>query len=252
MINPLDLSGKTVLITGASSGIGRQAAILLSQLGARIVLTGRDMSRLQETQQLLEGAGHEISVRDLSAVESLPAWLREIAQRTGPLHGLVHCAALSYPKGFRFMEYSEISTILRTNLDSALMLAQGFRQKTVHSTGASLVFLASIAGLVGLPGVAAYSASKGGIIAATRALAVELVRDGIRVNALAPGWVLTAMTLKAMESFAEAQVSELRARHLLGFGEPQDVANAIAFLLADTSRWITGTTLVVDGGYTIQ
>ena len=250
MLNPLDLSGRSYLVTGASSGIGRETCVLLSELGARVALLARDETRLAETQAAMQPGAHHLEVCDLADTAALPDRLARLAQRFGPLDGLVHCAGILATVPLRAREAGDIAHTLRINLESALLLAKGFRQRGVRAPSASLVFLASVAGLTGVAGRADYSASKGGLIALTRSLAAEFARENIRVNCLAPAWVETEMTRRSLDALPPDAVAALRARHLLGFGQPRDVAHAAAFLLADTARWITGTTLVVDGGYT--
>ena len=250
MLNPLDLTGRSYLVTGASSGIGRATCVLLSELGARVALLARDEARLAETLAAMLPGAHHREVCDLADTAALPARLADLAHRFGPLDGLVHCAGILATVPLRVREPEDIALTLRINLESALLLAKGFRQRGVRAPSASIVFLASVAGLTGVAGRADYSASKGGLIALTRSLAAEFARENIRVNCLAPAWVETEMTRRSLDALPPDAVAALRARHLLGFGQPRDVAHAAAFLLADTARWITGTTLVVDGGYT--
>ena len=252
MINPMDLTGRTIVVTGASSGIGRETAILLSQLGARIVLIARDRGRLEQAREALTGSSHVIEALDLTELESVPPLMKRLAAELGPLHSLVHCAGGGTIKAVRFTEFSDFSKTIRTNLESGFALAKGFRQRGVCAPSSSIVFIASVAALAGFSGMADYSASKGGLVAMTRTLAVELAREGIRVNCVAPGWVKTELTRNAEESLSPEQQEEFRRKHLLGFGTPRDVSQAIAFLVADTGRWITGSTLVIDGGLTAQ
>ena len=249
MLNPLDLTGRSYLVTGASSGIGRETCVLLSELGARVALLARDETRLRETQAAMQPGAHHIEVCDIEATATLPERLARLAAGFGPLDGMVHCAGIISSVPLRAREAEDIARTLRVNLESALLLAKGFRQRGVRAPSASIVFLASVAGLTGVAGRADYCASKGGLIALTRSLAAEFARENIRVNCLAPAWVETEMSRRSLEALTPEAVAALRARHLLGFGQPRDVANAAAFLLADTARWITGTTLVVDGGY---
>ena len=250
MLHPLDLTGRSYLVTGASSGIGRETCVLLAELGARVALLARDETRLRETLATMLPGAHHVEVCDLEATATLPARLTALAAHFGPLDGLVHCAGLLATVPLRAREPEDIARTLRVNLESALLLAKGFRQRSVRAPAASIVFLASVAGLTGVAGRADYCASKGGIIALTRSLAAEFARENIRVNCLAPAWVETEMTRAALDALPPDAVSALRARHLLGLGQPRDIAHAAAFLLAETARWITGTTLVVDGGYT--
>jgi len=248
--NPLDLAGRTVLVTGASSGIGRETACLISQLGAHVILVGRNLERLAETLRLLEGDGHRAEPFDLSSTDEIPRWLKSVSASCGIFNGLVHCAGLHKLRPLRVLNSQMIEDLMRIDVQAAIGLAKAFCQKSVGAPGGSLIFLSSVAGLTGQAGVAAYSASKGAIIALTRSLAVELAGERIRVNCVAPGVVTTEMGRGLIGMLTPEQAAALEATHLLGLGCARDVAYAIAFLLADTARWITGTVLVVDGGYT--
>lgn len=252
MLNPWDLSGRSVLVTGASSGLGRSISVLVSRLGARVSLVGRDEIRLHETAAQLAGSGHRVERFDLSQVERIPEWLKSVATQVGPIHGLVHSAGMHFTVPLRALQLAKFEELMSTNLTAALYLAKGLRQRGVRAERSSVVFLASVMALVGQPGVSAYAASKGALAAAARCLALELAGENIRVNCLAPGHVRTEMGQRNEASMTPEQVRALEAMHPLGFGEPEDVAHACAFLLADTSRWITGQTLAVDGGYTIH
>lgn len=249
-MNPLNMTGRCVLVTGASSGIGRETATLLSQLGASLVLNGRNRSQLERTLTGLEGTGHRIAEFDLANLDEIPGWVKALAERT-PFHGVVHCAGIHSALPLQFLKSAALDEMMRVNFHSAVMLARGFRQKGCHSAGdASLVFVSSVAGIVGEGSLTAYSASKAAIDGATRSLAIELAPQGIRVNGVAPGFVETEMAARLREKLTTEQFSAIEQKHPLGIGRPRDVANGIAFLLAGASRWITGTTLVIDGGYT--
>lgn len=250
MINPLELAGRTILVTGASSGIGRETAHLISQLGARVVLVGRNEQRLSETLQLLDGGGHRVEPFDLSSTDEIPRWLKGISASSGPLHGLVHCAGVIKLRPLRVLTSQAVEDLMGINVKAAISLAKGFCHKNVRTPTGSIVFLSSVMGLTGQAGLGAYAASKGAIIALTRALAVELAGEHIRVNCVAPGLVTTEMGQGQLALLTPEQRAALEAMHLLGFGSARDVSYAIAFLLAETARWITGTVLVADGGYT--
>lgn len=248
--NPMDLSDRTILVTGASSGIGRQTSILLSQLGARLVLVARSTERLKETAEQLESSAHRLEPFDLTAIDDISPWFKRITAEVGSLSGLVHCAGMHSARPLRILSSRNIEQVMCINVNAAISLVKAFHQKGAYTPASSIVFISSVMGLVGEPGVAAYAASKGALVALSKSLAMELARDGIRVNCVAPAAVKTEMTEKMEQSLAPEQFTAIEAMHPLGIGTPLDVAYAIAFLLADTGRWITGTTLVVDGGYT--
>jgi NAD(P)-dependent dehydrogenase (short-subunit alcohol dehydrogenase family) len=250
----LDLSGQTALVTGASSGIGRETAVLLSELGARVVLNGRDETRLNDTLTRLHGDGHRVEAFDLAAaVDQIPAWIRSIAGHVGPLSALAHCAGVHLQRPLRMLDAARFEEVQRINVTTAVMLAKGLRQKGCFpSSGSSIVLLSSVTGLVGQPGITAYAASKSALLGVCRCLALELAPDKLRVNCVAPGMVRTEMAEQMFQSLSPEQVAAIEAAHPLGFGKPRDVANAVAFLLSEASSWITGSTLTIDGGYTAR
>ena len=249
----MDLTGKIILVTGASSGIGRETAILLNNLGANIVMVARNSVELQKTADLLDKKNaYYVEPFDLNKLSAIQEWMKNIALKIGTIHGLVHCAGIRTTMPLKNIDDDIMQATMDINVNAAIFLAKAFRQKGVCSHGGSLVYLSSVLGLCGESGVVTYAASKGAIIALTKALAIELVRDKIRVNCVSPGVVKTEMVNKIISSLTAEQFQQIVTKHPLGLGEAIDVANAIAFLLADCSKWITGSNLIVDGGYTAK
>ena len=247
--NPMSLTDRTILVTGATSGIGRATAIYLSKLGARIIASGRNPERLDQVLAELNGGGHTGRIFDLADLDAIVPWLKALCTEVGPLNGIAHCAGVQATRPIQAVKPDFVMDVLTQNLGAALMLAQGFRLKACHGTPASLVYCSSSAALNTAPGNVVYASSKGGIVSAVKGLGVELVRDGVRVNAVAPAMVDTPMSDQFRTILSEENFRRVVDMHPLGLGQPDDVAAAIAFLLADTSRWITGSILCVDGGF---
>lgn len=248
----LGLNQKTVLVTGASSGIGRQTAILASKHGARVALVARRIDALEEVAAELHGTGHSIVSYDLAILEGIPAMVRRVADDLGGLDGLVHSAGIHRTLPLKSIQSADVRALFDINVTAAIMLAKGFRHKQVTKPASSIVFLSSAIGLVGQSGVGVYSATKGAVLTLTKSLALELAREDIRVNCVCPGVVRTAMADGLRDRIGADSFQSVSDAHPLGLGEPSDVANAILFLLSGASRWITGSALTVDGGYTAQ
>jgi len=248
----LGLEGKTVLITGATSGIGRETAIQASRHGAIIALLARRGGVLNQVLESLEGAGHIAKEYDLADTDGIPAVMQEISAELGGLDGLVHAAGIHSTIPLRSVQPHHSSEVFHLNVTAALMLAKGFRHKTVRGNEPSIVFLSSVAGLVGQAGGSVYSASKGAIVTLTKSLAIELAREGIRVNCLCPGVVETEMTNEFKTRISSETFEHIRSLHPLGLGNATDVANSALFLLSGASRWMTGAAVSLDGGYTAQ
>lgn len=249
--NPFSLQGKRILVTGASSGIGQSIAYGAAKMGAEIVAFGRDKARTEETLSGLRdisSAKHAIRIADLTKVEELQS---AVASVEGPLHGVVHAAGLSRLAPFRQMTLAHLREVNTINVEAPLLLTQAILRLGLVAPGGSILFISSIAAHIGVPGVGAYSGSKAALIAAMRCLAMEVVKRKIRANCLSPSLVVTPLFELAMQTAGSDSMARQEANHPLGFGHPDDVANASVFFLSDASRWITGTTLVMDGGLTI-
>ena len=249
--NPFSLEGKTIVVTGASSGIGQQCAISCSQMGARVVLIARNEKRLAETLSQMNDKGHLSAAIDLTDFHVLKEKVKEIVAAAGPIDGLVNCAGVSTTLPLKLMDAQKMDEFFHSNVFSAIELTRHFCQMGyVKKEGASFIFLSSIMGIVGDKGKSLYSMTKGALLSAVRSLACEYARRRIRFNAISPGAILTPINqnLPHMKNL-EARAA-LEAKHLLGLGETSDVANACVYLLSDASRWVTGQNFVIDGGYT--
>lgn len=252
MKNLVNLQDKTIIVTGASSGIGRETSILLSQMGSQLILTGRSASKLESTLNQLEGDHHSIAPFDFENCLELSAWAKDLRDNVGKIDGLVHCAGIQISEPLRFIEEDSIDAIFQTNVKSSILLIKAIRKNRAFQCPSSIVLLSSITGLLGEPGMSVYASSKAAIVALTKSLACELSVDGIRVNCIAPAIVKTEMTEQMLSTMGKEQLELLGNKHLLGFGEPIDIANINAFLLSEASRWVTGSCFVADGGYSLN
>lgn len=252
MTDSFSLKGKTILITGASSGIGRACAIECSKAGAAIFAFGRDQERLDETMNSLEGDGKVFSV-DLTNTNEVDKVMKSLETEGTEIDGVIHSAGISTTLPLRMVTPEKIQSLFDVNVSSAIYLSKWVtRKKLVPENGSSIVFLSSVMGSVGEAGKTIYSITKGAVLAASRSMAVELASKKIRVNCISPGVVETPMSDSAVYSRNEDARKKIEAIHPLGLGKPEDVANAAIYLLSDASSWVTGTNLFVDGGYTAR
>lgn len=235
--NAFSLEGKTILVTGASSGLGRQIAISCSERGARLVLTGRDAERLQATHELLSGDGHISVLADLTDAQERERLLLVDVK----FNGVVHCAGIQKHCPIRQLTEQAMTDIYSANFLAPVMLTQRLLQANTIAQQGSIIFMLSTAAHLGTRGVGPYSAMKAGLVGIIKCLALEQAKRGIRVNGISPSAVVTPI-------WGADQLEAQKARHPLGLGTPEDVANAAIYLLSDASRWVTGTSLVMDGG----
>ena len=242
-----------VVVTGASQGIGRACAEELSAHGARVVLIGRHQATLETARAALTGDGHEILAFDLTHFDRIGPAVAQLVTQVGRLYGLCHAAGevSTQPLGGTTVEV--VQQLMAVNVLSGLELARAIsRRDVMDPEGGSFVFLSSVYGNLGVAGETGYSATKGAVSAAARAMAMELARRRIRVNTISPGFVRTPMTDNALSELSPDQAAVIEQKHPLGIGRPVDVARAAVFLLAPATTWITGTDMVVDGGYSAQ
>lgn len=243
------LAGMKFLVTGASSGIGRATGLLLAGQGASLVGAGRSQEKLDQLQPELAGIGHHLAVMSLQDADLTAAWVKEMAGQYGPFDGVFHAAGIELIRPAKLIKQQHVDEIFASSLHAAFGIARACSQQGVMAEGGSILLMSSVAGTSGQVGMTAYSAAKAGVEGLARSLACELAPRRIRVNALAAGAVETPMHDRIARGANDAAMDAYRNSHLLGFGTPDDVANAALFLLGPASRWITGTTLVVDGGY---
>lgn len=248
MYNPYSLENKTVLVTGASSGIGRTTAIECSKLGAKLIITARNEERLRETLNSLEGTGHLLLVSDLTDYVQLEGLVDSLPQ----IDGFFCNAGIAITQPIKFYKESDIENVFKTNTFSMMLLTKHLVKKKKLNRNASIVYTASV-GNVFSAGVAngIYGASKCAIDGFMRTAAVELAAKGIRCNSVNPGMVETAI-MNCNGRITAEQFEEDKKRYPLGrFGKPEDIAWAVIYLLSDASSWVTGTALKIDGGHTI-
>lgn len=245
-----DLQHKHILVTGASSGIGRACAIMASELGASVVLTGRRKEALEETKQAMASPGeHSVVVGDIS----LPDFVRRLADEAGRLDGLVHAAGVCPAIPVGMINSSVLLDSVTTNYFAFMELMRYYAKKKYVNEGFAAVAISSVSAEVGWAGGALYSGSKGALSAAIRAIALELAPKHIRVNAVCPSNIKTPMFDDlAGDMNDEEALTALKNRQPLGIGLPEQVAAPVCFLLSDAASFITGVNLPVDGGYLAQ
>lgn len=244
-MHPFSLEGKRILITGASSGIGRATAIACAQMGAACVITGRDNDRLDATKNSLGNGAHCAIPADLLNAEQRVA----LADAAGVLDGVVHCAGAISPVPMRMESEKHLRAMLALNYESPTLLTQRMLAKKSLRDGASVLFISSLAAQSAANGVGAYAGSKAAIIATARCMAFELAKQRIRVNCICPS-VIESELVDAQGH--QHLLETVRAAHPLGLGSPSDVAHAAVYFLSDASRWVTGCVHVMDGGYTLN
>ncbi len=244
--------GCHILVTGASSGLGQHTALRLAEAGARVALVGRNVERLAATAAALAGEGHSSHSADLSDAEATADLVQAIAGQHGAFSGIYHSAGTALIQPARVTKNRHLDDVFAAGVRGAFGIARAAAKKNVVVDGGSLVFMSSVSSMRGRPGMSAYSAAKAAVDGMVRVLASEMAERRIRVNSIVAGGIETAMHRNFTESVSDELVRNYEALHMLGFGQPDDIAHAAMFLLSDASRWITGSNMVVDGGYTAK
>ena len=245
--NPFTLEGKTILITGASSGIGRATAIECSKLGAKCVITGRNEERLNETLSKMEGDGHQIIVADIATQDGIDI----VVERSPAIDGLVNNAGVSHTKPISFIKEEELNRIFSINTFAPIVLTKSLLKKKKMNVGGSIVFVSSAASINPDIANSIYSATKAAIASFSRSCAKELSVKQIRSNSVHPGMVETELVKNLI--FSAEDLDNDKAKYILKrYGKPEEIAWSIIYLLSDASAWVTGTSMIIDGGLLVK
>jgi len=248
MNNPFSLAGKTILVTGASSGIGRAVAFSCSQLGASLVITGRNKIRLAETFSMLEGSNHQQICADLTLADEMERLVGQLPK----LDGMVNNAGIAKPMVLQLTETEDVNETMQINALVPIHLTRLILQHKKLNKGASLIYISSINGNnCAYIGSTIYAASKSALTGFMKGVALELAPRGIRANCINPGMIETDLLKDGSVGQEELESDRLKYP-LKRYGKPEEVAYAAVYLLSDATQWITGSSLLIDGGYTLQ
>lgn len=247
MNNPFSIEGKTILITGASSGIGRGVCIDCSKMGAKVHLMARNEERLNETLSQMESDGHVIHQVDLCSTDDINRLVDELPQ----IDGVVLCAGIIKTIPVKNINEEAMNEIFNANILGDIKLVSRLLKKKKLNVGASVVFISSVSTFNVKIGNSLYSATKGAVNSFAKAMALEVSKQKMRVNCIQPGFVPSAI-LSGGAIEEDSFLKFYAERHPLGFGTPTDIANCCIYLLSDAARWVTGSIFTIDGGYTLQ
>ncbi len=253
MIDPFDLTGKTALVTGASQGLGARFATVLAERGAKVVLAARQVEKLETLKAEIErsgGVAHAVKL-DVSQIDSISDCFEDTEQTLGPVDILINNAGVAISKSVLEQSENDWDRVIETNLKGAFFVAQtAAKRMAARGQGGSIVNIASVLALEVIGHLAPYAASKSGIWQITKTMALELARHQIRVNALAPGYIVTDINREFLEGpTGQQMVKKIPQRR---YGDPADLDGALLLLASDAGRYMTGSILVVDGGFMLQ
>ena len=244
---PFSLDGQVAIVTGGGTGLGLGITQCLVQAGARVVITGRREELLQDAAKELGSAVVPMSV-DVTDTKALPAFVERVIREVGPISILVNNAGIHVKKPALEMTDEDFDSVLTTHLTGAFALSRAVAPGMIAQGKGSIVFISSMTGYMGMPLVAGYSTAKTGVIGLVRTLSAEWAPKGVRINALAPGWIDTPMLRRAISADAERE-RKIRGRiQIEGFGAPEDVGWAAVYLCSEAARYVTGVVLPIDGG----
>ncbi len=253
-MNPFNLTGKHIVISGASSGIGRECAIRCAAAGATVSILGRNKERLDETLAATENpTQHATFQADLTQPGQITSTVKQLVEAKGRIDGLINCAGISTTLLMKSTSEEKLDEFFRTNVYAAFLLTKEVCQMGNFSKeGGSIVFISSVMGIIGEAGKSLYSMTKGALISGAKSLACELAHKKIRVNTVSPGAIITPINENLPHMADPEKRAALEKMHLLGLGKTEDVAYACIYLLSDASRWVTGSNLIIDGGYSAK
>jgi NAD(P)-dependent dehydrogenase (short-subunit alcohol dehydrogenase family) len=252
-MNPFNLDGKHIVISGASSGIGQQCAISCAAMGAKVSILGRNKERLEQTLSKLHGSGHKAHMIDLTQEDEVKELVKNIVSDSGRIDGLLNVAGISTTLLIKSVTGRILEEFFQNNVFSAFILTREVcKMGHFSEKGGSVVFFSSVMGSSGEKGKSLYAMTKGALQAGAMSLACEFASKNIRVNTVSPGVIITPINENLPHITDETKREALEKKHLLGLGKTEDVANACIYLLSDASKWVTGINLFVDGGYTAK
>lgn len=246
-MDPFRLEGETALITGGGTGLGLAIAGCMVKAGARVVVTGRREATLREAVESL-GSAASYECFDVTHCDKAPAVVDRLCQRVGRISILINNAGVHLKKPAVETSIQEFNNILNIHLLGAFALSKACAPQMIESGGGSIVFISSMAAILGIPLVVAYTAAKSALVGLTRSLATELSPEGVRVNAIAPGWIDTDMVRKAFEADPERERRVLARTPMHRLGEPDDIGHAAVYLCSPAAKFVSGCLLTVDGG----
>ena len=240
--NPFSLVGKQILVTGASSGIGRGIALACAKMGATVIVTGRNEERLNETLNLMPVGAHKTILADLTKAEDI----EQLVDSLPKLDGFVQCAGVGSRVPCRNIAIDDIEKVFKANIEAPILLQSSILSKKKLNKSSSIVYIASRAATFPSMGNAVYSASKGAILSYVKCLALELASRQIRVNSICPGMVWTGLIIDTL-SEDDLKLEEQKYP-LKRFGKVEDISNLAIYLLSDASSWMTGSAIDISGG----